>query len=194
MPEGWYEEGHGITRGVLDKHKVWIPTHGKKGQIFLWTSPPAMADAAIKELLKAWHKCTDTFHVVMIPRLMTPRWRRLFNTACGFTFVISPGTSFWPSDMFEPLLVSIIIPFSQHRPWCFKQAPLLVEMRRDLHEVLAAGETNGRDILRKLLKLPGLVAPMSERMACGVLHVPGAAPSIPNVVNQGQARKPMAQG
>jgi hypothetical protein len=64
----------------------------------------------------------------------------------------------------------------------------------DLHEVLTASETDLRDILRKLLKLSGLVASMSERMACGVLHVPGAAPSIPNVGNQGQARKSMAQG
>jgi hypothetical protein len=67
-------------------------------------------------------------------------------------------------------------------------------MGRDLREVLVASETNERDILWKLLKLPGLVASMSERMACGVLHILGAAPSIPNVVNQGRARKPMAQG
>jgi hypothetical protein len=194
ISEGWYKEGHGIMGGVLDKHKVWIPTHGKKGGLFLWTPPPAVGDAAIEELLKARHKRTDMFHVVMIPCLMTPQWRRLFNKACDFTFVVSPGTSFWPSDMFEPLWVGIILPFSQHRPWCFKQAPLLVEMGRDLREVLAAGETNGRDILQKILKLLGLVAPMLERMACGMLHVPGRAPSIPNVVNQGQARKPMAQG
>jgi hypothetical protein len=71
-PEGWYEKGHGITGGVLDKHKVWIPMHIKKGGLFLWTPPPAMVDVAIEELLKAQHKRTDTFHVVMIPRLMTP--------------------------------------------------------------------------------------------------------------------------
>jgi hypothetical protein len=149
---------------------------------------------AIEELLKARHKRTDTFHVVMIPCLMIPRWRRLFNKACDFTFIVSPGTSFWPSDMFEPLWVGIILPFSQHRPWCFKRAPLLVDIGRDLCKVLAAGETDGRDILRRLLKLPGLIAPMLERMACSMLHVPGRAPSIPNVINQGQARKPMAQG
>jgi hypothetical protein len=136
----------------------------------------------------------DTFHVVMIPCMITPQWRRLLNKACNFTFVLSPGTSFWPSDMFEPLWVGIILPFSQHRPCCFKQDPLLVERGRELREVLAAGETDGRDILRTLLKLLGVVAPMSERMACGMLHVPGAAPSIPNVVNQRQLRKSMAQG
>ena len=80
-PEGWYEEGHGITGGTLDSHKVWIPTHGDKNELFLWAPQPPVADAALEELLKARHKRTDTFHVVLIPRLMTPRWRRLFNKA-----------------------------------------------------------------------------------------------------------------
>jgi hypothetical protein len=55
--------------------------HNKKGGLFLWTPPPAVADVAIEELLKARHKRTDTFHVVMIPCLMTLRWRRLLNKA-----------------------------------------------------------------------------------------------------------------
>jgi len=55
-----------------------------------------------------------------------------------------------------------------------------VEMGRDLWAVLAMGEADGGDILRKLPKLPGLVAPMSERVACGVLHIPGRASDIPD--------------
>jgi hypothetical protein len=38
-PEGWFKEGHGITGGAVDPHSVWIPTHGKKDQVFLWASP-----------------------------------------------------------------------------------------------------------------------------------------------------------
>jgi len=53
-------------------------------------------------------------------------------------------------------------------------------MGRDLWAVLAMGEADGGDILRKLPKLPGLVAPMSERVACGVLHIPGRASDIPD--------------
>ena len=90
-PEGWFEEGHGIKGGYLDKHKVWIPNHKDKNQMHLWAPQPAVADAALEELLKARHKRTDTFHIVLIPRLMTPRWRRLFNKACDFNFVVSPG-------------------------------------------------------------------------------------------------------
>jgi hypothetical protein len=72
-PEGWFEEGHGIMGGVPDQNNVWIPTHEAAGKLNLWAPPPAVADAALKKLLKARHKRTNTFHVLLIPRLMTPR-------------------------------------------------------------------------------------------------------------------------
>ncbi len=94
-PEGWLEEGHRIRGGSLDKHKVWMPTHEPKNELHLWVPQPPVADAALEKLLKARHKGMDTFHVVLIPPLMTPRWHCLFNNACDFTFVVSPGAPFW---------------------------------------------------------------------------------------------------
>ena len=171
-PEGWFEEGHGITGGEKDKNGVWIPTHGPKGQTFLWTPPPAVADAMLEELMKARHKRTDNFHIIAVPRLMLPRWRRLFNKVCDFTFEVSPGASVWPTPMFEPLWIGIVLPFTHHRPWCFKRAPVLVEMGRDLRRVLPTSESDAGNILRKLLLLPRRVGPLQERVARGVLHLP----------------------
>ena len=151
---------------------MWIPTHGPKGQTFLWTPPPAVADAMLEEVLKARHKRTNTFHIIAIPRLMLPRWRRLFNKVCDFTFEVSPGASFWPTPMFEPLWIGIVLPFTHHRPWCFKRAPLLVEMGRELRSVLSTSESDAGNILWKLLLLPRRVGPLSERVARGVLHMP----------------------
>ena len=172
-PEGWFEEGHGIVGGSLDSNGVWMPSYGKGGQMFLWAPPPAIADAALEELLKARHKRTDMFHVVLIPRLMTPRWRRLFHKACDFSFVLSPGCPYWPSDMFEPLWVGILLPFIKHRPWCLKRAPLLLEIGRNLRGVLETGEGNEGDILRQLTLLPRRVDALPFHMACGLLHLPG---------------------
>ena len=171
-PEGWFEEGHGIVGGENDRHGVWIPKHGPSNKMFLWAPPPAVADAALEELLKARHKRTDTYHVVVLPRLMAPRWRRLFNKVCDFTFVVSPETSFWPPSMFEPLWVGIILPFTHHRPWCFKRSPLLVEMGGDLRRMLPTREADAGHLLRKLCFLPRRVAPLSQKLAFGVLHVP----------------------
>ncbi len=155
--------------------------------------PLAVAEAALEELLKAWRKQANTFHVVFISQLMTLRWRRLFNKASNFTFMVSPGMSFWMSNMFEPLWLGILLPFSKHRPWCLKRAPLLLEMGKNLREVHATGKRNERDDLQKLQKLPGLEAPKTECMACGVLHIPWTAPCVSNNGSQGQARKSLAQ-
>ncbi len=162
--------------------------------MFLWAPQPPVADAALEELLKARHKRTDTFHVILIPRLMTPRWWRLFNKACDFTFVVSPGSVFWPADMFEPLWVGIVLPFTHHRPWCFKRAPLLVEIGRDLQEVLATSEADAGNLLRKLLNLPRRVASLSQRVACGVLHTPWTDASVPDGDDQGRVGESMASG
>ena len=140
--------------------------------MFLWAPPPSVADAALEELLKSRHKRTDLFHVIVLPRLMAPRWRRLFLKVCDFTFAASPGLPFWPTGMFEPLWVGIVLPFAHCRPWSLKRAPLLVEMERDLRRVFETGEGDAGNILRKLLHLPRRLAPLSQRVACGVLHLP----------------------
>ena len=67
LPEGWFDEGHGLVGGLLGVHKVWIPSHEPKNRLLLWAPPPAVSDAALEELLKARHMRTDTFHVVLIP-------------------------------------------------------------------------------------------------------------------------------
>jgi hypothetical protein len=182
-PEGWYKEGHRITGGKLDGNNIWIPDHEPRNKRHLWAPQPPVADAALKELLKAQHKQTNSFLVVLIPRLMTPRWQRLFNKACDFTYVISPGSLFWPSNMFEPLWIGIVLLFTHHRPWCFKRAPLLVELGGTLRRLLETCEEDAGNLLRKLLKLLGRVASLLQRMACGVLHVPWSDTNIPHAVN-----------
>ena len=139
---------------------------------FFFGPPPAAADAMLEQLLTARHKCTDTSHVIAIPCLMTPRWRRLFNKVCDFSVVISPGVSFWPDHMYEPLWLGIVLPFTHHRPWSFKRAPLLVEMGSSLREMLPAREADAGALLRKLLRLPRRISGLSKSLARGVLHMP----------------------
>ena len=134
-PEEWFVEGHGIVGGQPDGHGVWMPTHEASGKLHLWAPAPAVADAMLEELLKARHKRTDTYHVVVIPRLMAPRWRGLFLKVVGLNFDVPAGASFWPSDMYEPLWVGVVLPFVSHRPWSHKRAPLLVELAGTLRQV-----------------------------------------------------------
>ena len=85
--------------------------------------------------------------------------------------------------MFEPLWVGIVLPFTHHRPWCFKRAPLLVKLGGTLRELLETSEEDAMNLLQKLLGLPGRVASLSQRVACGVLHVLRSDANIPDAVS-----------
>ena len=172
---------------------MWIPRHGNANQVFLWAPPPAVADAALEELMKARHKRTDTYHVVVVPRLMLPRWRRYFNKVCDFTCEISPGSLFWPESMFEPLWVGVVLPFTHHRPWSFKRSPKVVELGSTLRRVHQTSDIAARDILRELWGLPRRVANLSGRLARGVLHVPERR-GLSSERDRGQGWQPVAQG
>ena len=117
-------------------------------------STTPVADAALEQLLMVRHKQIDLFHIILIPQFMTHWWQRLFLKASDFTFIVSPSSPFWHSIMFELLWVGIVLPFTHYRPWCFRRAPLLVELGRDLCGVLETGEEDVGNILRKLLALP----------------------------------------
>ena len=75
--------------------------------------------------------------------------------------------------MHEPLLVGIALPLIRYPPWSLRRTPLLVDMARELPEVLRSGKGDGQDILREILRTLGRISGMSERVARGVLQMPG---------------------
>ena len=179
LAEEWFVEGHGIIGGRKDENGIWIPNHAKNGQTYLWMPPPVIADVALEECMKAVHKRTDAVHIFAIPRLFTPRWTRAFHKLCDFQFSVPVGSTHWPASMHEPLWIGISLPIVNKSPWTLRRTPLLVELARDLREVFASGEGDGRDILRKLLRVPGRIQSVSQRVARGVLHLPGTG-TVPN--------------
>jgi hypothetical protein len=178
-PEDWYERGHGIIGGTRDKRNVWIPNHESASQTHLWAPSPAAADAALDELLKACHKRSDTFHIVVIPRLLTALWRRLFHKAADCCFTVAPGASFWSSDMYQLLWVAVVLPYYRHSPWQLGRAPLMVDMGRKLHRLFLECEAAAGHLLCKLCKLPRRLATVSPGVARAVLRMPrpGCLPS-----------------
>ena len=135
---------------------------------------------ALEEALKAIHKRTDAFHIFTIPRLFTPAWIRLFHKLADFVVKLPPNSSNWPTGMHEPLFIGIALPFIRFNPWSLRGTPLLVELEGSVRQVLSSGEGDGRDILRKLLRIPGRLSGVSEGVARGVLRMPGN-PEVPDV-------------
>jgi hypothetical protein len=159
--------------GKKDARGVWIPTHAGGGKAYLWSPPPVIADVALEECLKAVHKRTDCFHIFVIPRLFTPRWMRLLYKLSDFVFHLQPGSLWWPSDMHEPLFVGISLPLLSRYPWTLRGTPLLVGLDRQLREVQRSGQGDGRHLLQQLLRTPGVLARVSESVACQMLRMPG---------------------
>ncbi len=147
----WFVEGHRIIGGRKDHHGVWLPVHATNSKSYVWASPPVIANVALEECLKAVHKCTDAYHIFLIPRLYCPLWLCLFYKLSNFVFHFSPGLGYWPVSMHEPLFISISLPLLYRLPWTLRRTPLLVGMERELRRLPDCSEANGRDILRKLL-------------------------------------------
>ena len=190
--EQWFVEGHGIIGGKKDGHGVWIPEHALNGTKYLWVPPPIVADAALEECLKAVHKRRDAYHIFLIPRLYTPAWSRLFHKLCDFVTCFPPGSPNWPKSMHEPLWVGIVLPFIHHSPWSLRRTPLLVELARELRQVLSTSEGDGWSILRQLLRTPRRLACLSKCVARGVLRMPRDG-AVPNECNGGRTGQPVAQ-
>ena len=129
------------------------------------------AEGACK-CLKAVHKRSDAFHIFLIPRLFTPRWSRLFHKLSDFVFHLPPGSSYWPCEMHEPLFVGISLPLTHRPPWSLRRTPWLVGLEREMRRVQTTGETDGRDILCKLLRTPSRLASVSEDVARKLLQMP----------------------
>ena len=155
------------------------PTMPKMDRPTFGCPPLVIADVALEECMKAVHKQTDAVHIFVIPRLFMPRWTRIFHKLCDFQFFLPVGSTHWPPSMHEPLCIGISLPIVNKSPWTLQRTPLLAELARDLREVLASGEGDGQDILRKLLQIPGRVQSVSKCVTCGVLHLPGIS-AVPN--------------
>jgi hypothetical protein len=170
----WFVEGHRNISGRKDHRGVWMPLHAANGRSYIWAPPPVIADVALEECLKAMHKRTDAYHMLLIPRLYSPLWLRLFYKLPNFVFHVSPGSRFWPSSMHEPLFVGISLPMLSRAPWTLRGMLLLVGMERSLCKLPDCNETNGGNILRELLRIPRRVAGLSKGMARKLLRLPGS--------------------
>ena len=64
---------------------------------------------------------------------------------------------------------------------------MLVEMERELRQVLDSSEGDGGHILRELLQIPGRISGVSEDVAHGVLRMPRGG-KVSDVSDHGRRR------
>jgi hypothetical protein len=144
-PEDWFEQVH------------------KYGN-FIWTPLPAAAEAVVDQLGKWRLKRPECVHLVVVPRLMTGRWRRALKRGTDFYFRVD-WDEVWPlKELYEPLLIFVIVPYRVKEPNLTKRARLLETfkrrlLQRDMSEISPGGR---RTFLRKLFIRARRLCPMPE--------------------------------
>ncbi len=120
--------------------------------MFGWFPPPAAADVALEQLPIARIKRQDSTHLIVIPRLLTPKWLKQLWKACDIVLSVPAGSSGWPEDMYEPVLIGICFPFLRFKPWQFRGAPKMFCVVRELRRVFKEEGVDPGFVLRKFWK------------------------------------------
>ena len=136
----------------------------------VWTPSPCTADVAVEELRKARHKQQISQHLFVVPRLMSPLWRKQLYKAADLVVTIPCGHECWPVDMFEPLTVAFIFPFLNSRPWQLGGSIYLLALGRELSRLWRDNEGGERPILRQLWGVAKTLRDMSPKLAWKVLQ------------------------
>ena len=117
---------------------------------FVWAPAPAAAGACVEELRRAQHKCQESTHLFVVPRLMQPLWRKQLYKAADVVLTLLVGHPFWPEAMHEPLILAFCFPYLKHSPWELRQSALLLGLGKCLSEMWRDSQGSERPVLREL--------------------------------------------
>jgi hypothetical protein len=158
----WIED---VTRDldfqVLDE-SGWFDEAHSFGD-FVWSVPPAAAEVVVEQLGFARLKRPSAMHMIVVPRLMTGRWRRHLTRGTDGYGAKMDDVEVWDlSSHHEPLLIFFCLPFRSEDPKQKERQDLLARIQRVLleQEMPAISTSRRRDILRQLLREARALCPM----------------------------------
>lgn len=146
-PEGWFTSGHGFGN-------------------YIWAPPPAAADVVVEQLGKAIMKRSESMHIIVVPRLMTGRWRRHLGRGTDGYFKLDCPFVWDLKTHFEPVLIYVCLPYVSSRPRLVERSKLLDEFRGALPKagMPPLSARGGRVVLRKLLLAARQLCPLPKRV------------------------------
>ena len=181
-PEQWFTRGHDHDENrwetnldFEDGWKMEFPAI-RKG-VMIWTPSPCTSDVAVEELRKARHKRQISQHLFVVPRLMSPLWRKQLYKAADLVVTIPCGHDCWPNNMYEPLTLAFVFPFINSRPWQLRGSIYLLALGRELSRVWRDNEGGEGPILRELWSVAETLRDMSPKLAWKMLQ----SESIPGI-------------
>jgi hypothetical protein len=144
-----------VTRGLNFKilsSSGWFDDGHNDGN-FVWTVPPAAAEVVVEQLGFMRLKRPNSMHLIVIPRLMTGRWRKHLGRGTDGYSRLEDSEVWDIKHHFEPLLIYLCLPFCSSNPKFQERIRILERFRRALYEqrLPETPSLRRRDILRQLL-------------------------------------------
>ena len=169
-PRDWFVRGQDIVEGEYERNIDGFMWPKYRKGTFVWAPPPAAAEPALEELRKARHRRTSSTHLVLIPRLLTPYWRKHLNKVSDIVLTLPVGHPVWPLNMHEPLTIGIVFPLIRYRPWRLHRSPILLDLEKHLRSLWKTDPGSEGPLLRKLWGLPRKLAGLSQKLVWQLLR------------------------
>lgn len=135
----------------------------------LWTPSPGAAGAAVEQLCLATLKRTDATHIIIIPRLLTSRWRKQLSKAADVVVTLPLGGSYWGMTQHEPLLLAICFPLIRSAPWKLRGSAIMERFEGNVRAMPPSGEGGLGFVLRELCLLSWALDSMPKRLVRSLL-------------------------
>jgi hypothetical protein len=105
--------------------------------------------------------------------MFTTKWRKQLFKVADLVFDIPCGAmSQWADSQYEPLVVGIVFPFLQHRPWQLRNTPKFLAVARKLRSLWKENPTAAGDFLRKLCQYTTMLGSLSKGLVWELLQAP----------------------
>jgi hypothetical protein len=173
-PSGWFQEGHDIQGWVCGQDGFSRPILSEE-KVYLWSPPPFAADIAIAELRKARIKRQTSSHIFICPWLCLSFWVRQLYKAADIVIELPAGSSPWPKNLHEPLIIGILFPFLKSSPWQVRNTPKMHAVGNQVRRLLKEEEMDPRDLLRKFWSNTHRLCGLPEHVVRKLLYL--CAPS-----------------
>jgi hypothetical protein len=159
---------HQVTMGMGFKTLTtegWF-TAGHDYGSYIWTPPPATADVVVEQMGKAIMKRPESMHIIVVPRLMTGRWRRHLGRGSDCYFKLDCPAVWDLRTHFEPVLIYVCLPYVSSRPRLSERGKLLDEFRGALPKanMPPSAARRGRSVLGQLLLKARELCPLPRRV------------------------------
>ena len=169
-PKDWFCRGQDLVEGEFEFNAEGRKLPKGRQGIYIWSPAPAAGEVALEALRSARQKGQVSTHLILIPNLMQPLWRRLLYKAADLVLKLPAGHPAWPSDMHESLTIAFCFPYLRCEPWELKRSPPILELGERVSRMWRDSDWNEGPLLRELWDFPKRLGDLSESMAWEVLY------------------------